>query len=222
MMVILLCLSFLEGILCIGILYQINRMDTLQADMEVSTLHRIMFMGLILLMNIMLYNIYLYNIGFWFLSILMSYLILTSYIDKKTMYVYSILNGPVALFGLVYVYLSLFLYQRCSYNPIYLILTILIFSGLMKLFEKLGIQGGGDSDCFIVSSIYLAMLNTDTLLLLVVHVFLATLLFAVINLRHYNFKEQKMRREIAFTPYIAVSAFLMIIMGGHNIFMLVK
>lgn len=163
----------------------------------------------IVLVNILLYCIYKNSESYWAFSILSVYLIVTAYIDIKTLFVFRIINFLFGLAGVILLLiLNISVSSQCAgaFAYILLVLAEAHFGGM----------GKGDAFTLMVSIPYLMVLNVGTsfFMVLLVNTLIFNVLFLVFNIRKINFKGLKLKTKAAFTPAIAAGTILLVMAEG--------
>ena len=144
------------------------------------------------------------SINFFFLTLLAYYLIISAYIDFKTMIVYSIFNYTMILFSIMFYSLSSYSVEKI--NLIILILFI-IFSIVL---EKMGMYGNGDTEIYIVIACFFATVCRSNLLeTLLIDMVLANIIIIFINIKKFDLKKLKFKEKVAFIPAIAISTIIL-------------
>jgi prepilin signal peptidase PulO-like enzyme (type II secretory pathway) len=165
-------------------------------------------MLIILISTTLIYLKYKFTIDFLFIFYLSIYLIICAYVDKKTMYVYSIFNYFTIIISLIYLI--------STYNNVYvtkIIIDVIIYIIFSTLMSKLKIYGNGDNEIFIAISLFIAIkFSINPLEALLVNVIIANIVTIILNYKNINIKKMKLNSRIAFAPSIAISTMIMILL----------
>ena len=166
-------------------------------------------MAAIVLVNILLYCIYKHSVKYWVFSILSLYLIVTAYIDIKTLYVYRMINYLFGLAGMVFlVVFKIPFLSQCAGALVYI---LLIFAETW-----FGGMGKGDAFTLVASIPYLMVLNLGSSLFmaLLVNTLIFNVLFLAFNIPKIDFRGVKLKTKAAFTPAIATGTILLVMAAG--------
>ncbi|CUQ30129.1 prepilin peptidase [Clostridium baratii] len=148
------------------------------------------------------------SINFFFLNLLAYYLIISSFIDYKTMNVYSFLNYFMLLIAFIFFIINhLFNGYNLTFETI---IITLIFIIINILFSKIGAYGDGDTEVYIVLSCFFAIVCKNNLLeMLLVDMLLANILIILLNIKEFDLKKLKFKRKVAFIPAIALATIIL-------------
>lgn len=137
------------------------------------------------------------------------YLMITVYIDLKTLYVYRIVNGVFFLLGIaMLVLLKVPIDQQLAGAFIYIVFVVLE--------ARMGGMGVGDAFTLIAGVPYMMLLNAggSFLMMMLVHTLLVNIIFLLLNIKNINLKEMKFNEKAAFTPAIALATLIMVLSVG--------
>lgn len=145
-------------------------------------------------------------VAFSFFSV---YLMITVYIDLKTLYVYRIVNVLFFFFGIaMLVLLKVPIDQQLTGAFIYIVFVVLE--------AGIGGMGVGDALTLITGVPYMLLLNAGGtfLMMMLVHTLLTNVIFLLLNIKNINLKEMKFKVKAAFTPAIALATLIMVLSVG--------
>lgn len=139
------------------------------------------------------------GVDFWFLSLLVGYFVLSAFTDIKTLLIYSLFNYAFFVIGVIY---SIMNGVDKALVPM-MLGAVLVFwvMGVIKVY------GGGDSEIFAVSAIFLMNLSSvnEYVLDLLWFFFLATSCSLVISVARMRVTKEKLRTKMPFAPGIGIS-----------------
>ena len=194
-------LVFIAGTYCIS-----------KYDKEVGlkiSIKEYVIMGLIFAaMEIVLFSFYGYGREFVCHSLGLYYLIFAAFIDHKTQRVYRI--GSLSFIALTIIMLctvkDMDVYVRLERS-----VSILIFSMVVLIQGTLGWMGWGDVLTYIGTFFYLGLWKYEciTVELLAVYMLFANVLFLMFNIRNFDWKSRRMKKEAAFLPGMATAISIM-------------
>lgn len=194
-------LVFIAGTYCIS-----------KYDKEVGlkiSIKEYVIMGLIFAaMEIVLFSFYGYGREFVCHSLGLYYLIFAAFIDHKTKRVYRI--GSLSF--IVLTIIMLFTVKDMDvYVRLERFVSILIFSMVVIIQGTLGWMGWGDVLTYIGTFFYLGLWKYEciTVELLAVYMLFANVLFLVFNIRNFDWKSRRMKKEAAFLPGMATAISIM-------------
>lgn len=145
---------------------------------------------------------YKFTITFFAYSYLTLFLSTAATIDYLTHNVYTVLNYITFVISLVFVYLTRGLYI----NP-----EIIIFIVLNAFLAIFKIYGGGDSELYIAITPFIMINYNDVLIILLIDMIIANVIMIIANIKNFDFKKFRFKKEIAFVPYIAISTIMILI-----------
>ncbi|MBL4932267.1 prepilin peptidase [Clostridium paridis] len=155
-----------------------------------------------------LYYKYKLSMSFVFLFYLFIYLIISAYIDYKTMYVYSIFNYITMGVSVIYLIINI---KNVSVG--YVAISVVIWCCFTTLCSKFKIFGGGDNEILMSISLFIAVkYNYSTLEMLFLNMAICNLILFFTNLDKFNIKEMRFNKNVAYAPSIALSTILLILM----------
>lgn len=162
---------------------------------------------LILISTTLLYLKYKLTIDFIFIYYLSIYLIISAYIDYKTMYVYSNLNYITIIISIMYL-----LVRHNNLYMKYVVINVIIFLIFTMILSKLKAYGGGDNEIFIAISIFIAIKYQNIPLeALLINMLISDVLIIITNFKEINFKKVRFNKSIAFVPSIAISTMILLL-----------
>ena len=149
-----------------------------------------------------------FSLNFFFLNLLSYYLIISAFIDYKTMFVYSLFNYFMILMSFIFLVMSyVFNGYRLEINTI---IISLIFMIANIIFSKIGAYGNGDTEVYVVLTFFFSIICKENLLeLLLIDMLLANVLAIILNIKKFDFKKLKFKRKVAFVPYIALATIIL-------------
>jgi hypothetical protein len=162
---------------------------------------------IILISTTLIYLKYKLTIDFLFIFYLSIYLIICGYIDKKTMYIYSLFNYITIIISIIYLIVKI--------EPIYvtnIIINVIIYMVFSVIMTRFNIYGGGDNEIFIAISLYIAV-NSHIFPLeaLLINVILSNVVMTILNFKKFNFRKMKLNSRIAYAPSIAISTMILLL-----------
>jgi prepilin signal peptidase PulO-like enzyme (type II secretory pathway) len=165
-------------------------------------------MLIILISTTIIYLKYKFTIDFLFIFYLSIYLIICAYVDKKTMYVYSMFNYLTMIISLTY-----FITNNNYVYVTKITIDVIIYIVFSIIMTKLKIYGSGDNEIFIAISLFIAIkFSMNPLEALLLNVIIANIVTIMLNFKHINLRKMKLNSRIAFAPSIAISTMIMILL----------
>ena len=136
---------------------------------------------------------------------LTGYLLVTAFIDRQTMQVYSIFNLAAGAVGT-----GVLIYQALQGRKMEtVIICLAVYALLVAVQTKAGMYGEGDGELYIVVSLFICTRNYELPLEhLLYNMMLAVLLFIVANRKQLDIRRGRMKQEAAFAPSIAAATIL--------------
>lgn len=202
--------TIIELILIQYILRYINNNEEEKDKILVRGKHKIVIATLIGISNFSLSILnYSSSIEYVFSTILISYLVLSAYIDQMKMIVYSFLNKGIFI---IFIGFTIFnIYNGIDYR-IYLYSTL---SSLVISYFLFKVRCFGQGDAEIIVAISLFMANKYiigwNLSYAILNLLLAFLLSALVNLFTLLFRRKQLEKKKAFAPYIMTASLISII-----------
>lgn len=188
----------------IGAIAFINKNDK---ENRIDVKNKGLISFLIALSTTLLYIKYNESLDFYIYFYLSIYLIITGYIDYKTKNVYTIFNNISIIIGVLYIIYKMKIGINMEINITYMFIYI-IFVKLMEMSKSFA---SGDTDIFIVSSLFIINLNTFPLIFLLINMVLSNMLAILTNLKLVDIKKFRFKEEIAFAPSIALSTMILVL-----------
>lgn len=161
----------------------------------------------ILISNILLYLRYQGSIKYIFMYILFSYLIITSYVDFKTLYVYTIYNYIVIGVGMFYIYIN-----RNIYGISDILVCVTIYAIITYIFAKLNMYGEGDFEVLLAVSMFLSIkYPIHTMEVLLLNMIISNIVAIILNRKKFNIRKFSFDSKIAFVPAISISTMILLL-----------
>lgn len=151
-----------------------------------------------------LYLKFAFTLYFLFYCILMTILVTESIIDLQTKNVYRWMNN-VGI-GLIFVF------TLQNSDDIAKILTrLVIYILFVIVLVKLNLYGNGDGYVFVMTALFLGMINQNLIEVGILNIVITILLHCLIYIKNISFKKKLMKKTYPFVPSIALATFLMIV-----------
>ncbi len=161
------------------------------------------------ILTTLMYIKYGITLDLFFLSFFLIYLIISAYIDKKTLTIYSFYNYLTTLIGIVYL-----LAKLGTINITNIIFNVIIFVCITIIASKLGAFKDGDTELFISISFFLyPQYPNFALEIFLINIIISYIVVLILNFRRLdktNFL--KFKEPIAFAPSIAISTIILLLL----------
>ncbi|SCP99056.1 prepilin peptidase [Anaerobium acetethylicum] len=146
---------------------------------------------------------------YYLYAFLTGYLLVTAFIDRLTMQVYSVFNLAAGAIGAGYL-----IYQALQGRQMETaFICLAVYALLVRVQTRTGMYGEGDGEIYIVVSLFLCSREYELpLLYLLYNMILAALIFMVSNRRQLDLRRWKMKEEAAFAPSIAAATILLLLL----------
>ena len=161
---------------------------------------------IIFISTLLLYNKYKVSTDFIFLEYLSLYLIISAYVDKATLCVYSSFNYLTMLISILYLVL-----KSNSLDLILIGVNVIIYIIISMVLMKMNYYSNGDHEVFIAIAPYVAAIYSDSFILiaLIFNMLISNLVITITNLKYL--KKNKFIKKIAYVPSIAFSTILILL-----------
>ncbi|HHD2751978.1 TPA: A24 family peptidase [Clostridium perfringens] len=149
-----------------------------------------------------------YGISFFTIKylVLITFLIVISFIDYDTQDVYAVTTYPAILLGVVFALIEKFYFGESILNYF---LGCLIASGVIFLVSKLtGAMGSGDIEIHAIAGIFLGWK------LAIINIFLSFIVGGILAVLEIVIRKKKRGDYIAFGPAIGISTIILIFFGN--------
>lgn len=163
----------------------------------------------IILTNLITYYAYIGSNKYFIFSVLNVYLILTGYIDSRTLFVYRLSNY---IFGSIGVILLVILQVEVESQ----LISAILYSSVVLLIACTGGIGKGDAFTLIVIIPYMMFLElgSELLINMIINTMIFNIIFIVSNIKKINIKQMKLKSKSALTPSIAMATIIMVLVQG--------
>ena len=165
--------------------------------------YEVVLISILIAISTTLISFKYYDIEFLYYFYLSIYLILVAYVDKKTMYIYTLFPYMTFAVGIMYFFHK----NTCvNYNEV---IYVIIYIAIIGIFSRSNSFNTGDRDIFISITFFLC--SSDTLLTLLINLVLSEILFGLINIKEIVKNKGKLNNPKPFAPYIAITSMIVIL-----------
>nr|WP_243895421.1 A24 family peptidase [Clostridium perfringens] len=148
-----------------------------------------------------------YGISFWTVKyiVLITFLIVISFIDYDTQDVYAVTTYPAVILGIIFALIEKFYFGE---NLLNYFMGLVISALVIFLISKLtGAMGSGDIEIHAIAGIFLGWK------LAIINIFLSFIIGGIIAVLAILFKQKKKGDYIAFGPAIGISTIILVFFG---------